>query len=185
MSQAIPHPARILRLCYPLLLCVAIAGCDVTAPAADQPPEPGVLEATRNGPKGAPPGSCWGRTVSPAVFETVTEQIQVEPAKVNPDGSVAKLPVYRSETHQEMVVPRRDNWFETPCPEVLTPEFVASLQRALSARGFYTAEITGTMDDTTRAAVQSYQQPTGPDSGVLSLNAARSLGLIAVERDQT
>lgn len=183
MSQAISPPARALRLCFPFLLGIGVAACDHAAPAADAVPEPGVVEATRNGPEGAPPGSCWGRTVSPAVFETVTEQVQVEPAKVNPDGSVAKPPVYRSETHQEMVVARRDNWFETPCPEVLTPEFVATLQRALSARGLYTQEITGTLDDATRAAVQSYQQPTGPDSGVLSLDAARGLGLIAVERD--
>ncbi|OAN79876.1 peptidoglycan-binding protein [Sulfitobacter sp. EhC04] len=183
MSQAISPPARALRLCFSVLLGIGVAACDHAAPAADAVPEPGVVEATRNGPEGAPPGSCWGRTVSPAVFETVTEQVQVEPAKVNPDGSVAKPPVYRSETHQEMVVARRDNWFETPCPEVLTPEFVATLQRALSARGLYTQEITGTLDDATRAAVQTYQQPAGPDSGVLSLDAARGLGLIAVERD--
>lgn len=143
-----------------------------------------MVEPTRNGPEGAPPGSCWGRTVSPAVFETVTEQVQVEPAKVNPDGSVAKLPVYRTETHQEMVVERRDNWFETPCPEVLTAEFVSSLQRALAARDLYSGEITGTLDDATRDAVRRYQRAGGPQSGVLSLDAARSLGLIAVARDQ-
>ncbi|APE42996.1 peptidoglycan-binding protein [Sulfitobacter alexandrii] len=183
MSQAIIPPARVLRPCLGALFCALLASCDGVAPAADAPPDPGVLEATRNGPAGAAPGSCWGRTVSPAVFETVTEQVQVEPAKVNPDGSVAKLPVYRSETHQEMVVPRRDNWFETPCPEVLTAEFVSSLQRALSARGLFDGAITGKMDDATRAAVQRYQQESGPDSGVLSLEAARSLGLIAVERD--
>ncbi|MFC6759366.1 peptidoglycan-binding domain-containing protein [Sulfitobacter porphyrae] len=60
---------------------------------------------------------------------------------------------------------------------------MASLQRALSARGLYAQQITGTLDDATRAAVQRYQKPTGPDSGVLSLETARSLGLIAVARD--
>lgn len=35
----------------------------------------------------------------------------------------------------------------------------------------------------TRAAVRRYQKPQGLDSGILSLAAARKLGLVALERD--
>lgn len=159
---------------------VALAGCEV--PPADQP-EPGVREATTQGPAGAPPGSCWGRTVSPAVIETVTEQVQVEPARMSPTGEVQKLPVYRTETRQQIVSPRQDNWFETPCSDALTPEFVETLQRALAVRGLYQGPVSGAFDDATRSAMRQYQiSEGGPDSPVLALKTARSLGLIAVER---
>ena len=160
-----------------LALAAALAACE-----ASPQPEPGVFEATRQGPADAPPGTCWGRTFTPAVIETIRDRIEVKPARINPDGTVAELPVYRIETRQVIATPRRDNWFETPCPDVLTPDFIASLQRALLARGVYGGSITGWMDPPTRAAIQRFQQPTGPDSGVLSLESARLLGLIAVPR---
>lgn len=165
-----------------LAICVGLTACDPATLGSVEKPEPGVIEATRNGPPGAAPGTCWGRTVSPAVIETVTKQVQVKPAKVNPDGTIGAPPVYRTEAQQQIVTERIDNWFETPCPEALTEEFNASLQRALSVRGYYIGEINGKMDAATRAAVQSFQRIDGPDSGVLALATARKLGLIAVER---
>lgn len=164
-----------------LLLGLTLAGC-AAAPREAPQPEPGVREATRDGPVGAPEGSCWGRTVTPAVIETVTEQVEITPAKMTPDGSIAKPPVYKTETRQEIVRDRVDNWFETPCPDVLTPEFTRSLQRALQARGKYAGPITGQMDAPTRAAVRRYQAGEGPNSEVLSLKSARALGLVAVPR---
>ena len=153
-----PNPSRSATLRAALLLAIAgIAGCDSTAPATPRP-EPGVLEATRNGPAGAAEGSCWGRTVSPAVIETMTEQVEV------------------------IVRARVDNWFETPCPDVLTAEFNSTLQRALQARGYYAGPITGAMDTATRQAVRRYQARQGPNSEVLSLTTARALGLVAVPR---
>lgn len=157
-----------------------LAACEAAAPDAEAP-EPGVLEATRNGPEGAAPGSCWGRTVSPAVVERVREQVQVSPAEVSVDGTITKLPVFRNEVREQIVTPRRDNWFETPCPEVMTPAFVETLQRALAARGFYAGPVTGVMDGATRAAVLQLQTSEGLASGVLSLATARQLGLVAVD----
>lgn len=183
MRQPNPPFKAIPRLAV-FLACAGLAACEAATPAAPAP-EPGVLEATRNGPAGAAAGSCWGRTVSPAVIETVTEQVQLQPAKVNPDGSIAKPPVYKTDTRQEIVRARIDNWFETPCPDVLTPEFNKSLQRALQARSFYRGPITGEMDGATRAAVRRYQKQRGPDSGVLALETARELGLVAVPRPES
>lgn len=163
---------------------MTLMGCDPAGQAnRANTVEPGVQEPTRDGPEGAAPGTCWGKTVSPAVIQTVSQQVQVKPAKVNPDGTLAALPVYRSEERQEIVTPRRDNWFETPCPDVLTADFVSSLQRALLARGIFKGEVVGEMDQSTRSAVRRFQiSIQGPDSEVLALDTARTLGLIAVER---
>lgn len=170
------------RGAWPALAALALLSACETAVVdpADAPPEPGVAQATRNGPADAPPGTCWGKTVSPAVVESISETVVVKPAKINPDGTVAELPVYRTEDRQVIVTPRRDNWFETPCPDVLTPEFISSLQRALIARGDYAGGVTGVLDPPTRAAIRRYQSTGGPDSEVLSLESARTLGLVAV-----
>lgn len=171
------------RLAALLALGTLAACAGVSDPPAADAPEPGVLEATGDGPADAPPGTCWGRTVSPAVVERVTERVEVTPAKVNPDGTVAEPPVYRSEDRQVIVTPRRSNWFETPCADDQTPDFIESLQRALIARGDYGGAITGQLDPSTRAAIQRYQRRNGLDSPVLSLESARRLGLVAVSRE--
>jgi len=128
---------------------------------------------------GAEEGSCWGKHVSPAEIETVTHQILLQPAEVRSDGQVSAPAVYKTETTQAIVQERKELWFETPCAEELTPEFVASVQRALKARNLYRGAITGYIDARTRRAVRKYQAPQGLDSGILSLAAARKLGLSA------
>lgn len=167
-----------------LMVSGLLAACDpqTRGSGSSDLPEPGVLEATRDGPPGATVGSCWGKTVTPAVIQTVSKQVQIKPAKVNPDGTIGAPPKYRTTQTQEIVSPRTDNWFETPCADVLTAQFNASLQRALQARGFYAGAVNGEMDSATRAAVRAFQRVEGLDSSVLSLEAARRLGLIAVPR---
>ncbi|MEM7521551.1 MAG: peptidoglycan-binding domain-containing protein [Pseudomonadota bacterium] len=183
--------ARILPLlaaspfCCVAIALLMLAGCTpVPGPSAAPPLEPGVFAPTREGPENAPEGSCWGRTFSPAVVERVSTRIEVEPAKVNPDGTIATAPVYRTEDRQVIVTPRKSNWFETPCQTVLTVEFVSSLQRALLARGVYEGPVNGAMDAQTLAAVQRFQREEGLDSPVLSIQSARTLGLIAVDLPQ-
>ncbi len=146
-------------------------------------PEPQILRAA-DGPPGADPDSCWGRDVSPAVIETVTEQIMIQPAQISNDGKVLQAAVFKTETQQRITRERREQWFETPCPEAMTREFVASVQRALSARGMYSGAAHGEMDRSTRRAVRRFQMSEGLDSGLLSMAAARKLGLIAVPRDE-
>lgn len=171
-----------LRYATSCAVVASLAACDALMPEATQPqPEPGVFAATQDGPENAPPNTCWGKTVSPAVVERVTERVQITPAEVNPDGTIATLPTYRNEDRQVIVTPRKNNWFETPCPDVLTPEFVSSLQRALLARGEYAGPITGVLGPETHAAVQKLQQREGLDSSVLSLKTARALGLVTID----
>ena len=134
-------------------------------------------------PPGAAPGTCWGKTVTPAVVETVTRKVLLQPAQISSDGRVQAPPIYKDETQQMVIKPRRDTWYEVPCAAELTPDFIASLQRALTARGHYRGPVTGEMDGRTRDAVQRYQKGEGLNSKTLSVAAARKLGLIAVARE--
>ena len=70
--------------------------------------------------------------------------------------------------------------FRVPCPEVMTTDFIATLQRALAARGQYDGPITGRADPATRRAVQGFQKSHGFDSPILTLDTAQKLGLVPV-----
>lgn len=169
-----------------LICAAALAGLGACAPA---PPdlgaltEPQVTRMTQVAPPGAEPGTCWGKHVTPAVIETVTHHVMMQPAEIRADGTVTSPAIYKTETLQDIVRERRETWFETPCPAQLTPEFNASLQRALAARGLFRGPVSGRMDARTRAAVRRFQEPQGLDSGILSLAAARKLGLVAIDRE--
>ncbi|WFE74046.1 peptidoglycan-binding protein [Roseinatronobacter sp. S2] len=71
--------------------------------------------------------------------------------------------------------------FRVPCPEHMTTDFIATLQRALNARGHYDGPITGRADGQTRAAVQKFQRAQGFDSPILTLDTAQHLGLLPIE----
>ncbi|WP_330696677.1 peptidoglycan-binding domain-containing protein [Fontisubflavum oceani] len=74
---------------------------------------------------------------------------------------------------------RRELWFETPCQaEIRDPDFIASLQRALAARDLYRGPANGVMDARTRRAIRAFQEPQGLNSPILSMAAARQLGLV-------
>lgn len=164
-----------------LPLMAALAACQSSLPLTG-PNEPEIIQTLQEAPPGAAPGTCWGKDVTPAVVETVTEQVLLQPAEVRDDGTVLDPAIYKTETRQAIVQERRVTWFETPCASAQTPDFVASVQRALKVRGLYRGPVTGQMDARTRAAVRAYQKPEGLDSGILSLAAARRLGLATVER---
>lgn len=143
------------------------------APAADQ----GVILRGTD-------GLCYGREVSPAVIETVTEQIMVQPAVLNSDGSVRSAAAFRTVTRQRILRERREVEFEAVCQEALTETFVASLQRALKARDAYGGPITGIRDTRTNRAVRAWQAANGgPGSPVLSMATARDLGLVALSEE--
>ncbi len=137
------------------------------------------FESHGQGPSGAVSGSCWEKDVTPAVVETTTEQIVVESAQYTDDGTLLRPAIYSTVTRPRIVQERREIWFETPCPFQLTPAFVASLQRALAARGHYRGPINGLMTPWTMRAVRAFQKPQGLDSGILSRDAAQKLGLIS------
>ena len=166
----------------PLTALLAATACQHTALAPTQErndlsAELIPLEGTRP-PEGGPPGACWDKYTLPTVIETVTDQVLVTPSERAPDGSIITPAVFRSETSQKIVQERGQVWFRAPCIAEQTVAFVATLQRALKARGFYIAPINGTFDPTTAEALRRYQASRGFDSPRLTLAAARELGII-------
>jgi hypothetical protein len=157
----------------------AVAACDAGGVYVARLSEPELSVSHAMAPPNAPEGSCWGRDETPATVQTVTERFLVQPAEIDTDGTLRQPAIYRTETSQEIVHARHEIWFETPCSEDVTADFVVSLQRALEVRGFYSGAINGDMDARTRRAVRKYQQVQGLDTSILSLEAAQQLGLLA------
>lgn len=141
------------------------------------------LEAARiPAPADAPEGTCWARDVTPAVIETQTAQVIVQPAILNDDGSLLAPAIYATETEQQIVQPRQEYVFETLCAHDITPEFISSLQRALQARGRYAGAITGEINPETELALRDFQRSQGLETRLLTMETARQLGLAAVQR---
>lgn len=162
---------------------LALCGCQSTGTGAvdevnrllKAPVRTPVAEA----PPGAPEDTCWSKDVTPAVVETVTDHVLVQPAQVDTDGSVRAPATYKTETRQMIVRERKELWFQTPCSADMDGMFVGSLQRALKARKLYHGPITGELDHSTSRAIRRFQAADGLDSPILSMNGARKLGLIA------
>lgn len=143
-----------------------------------------LVRLTTPGPPQSARGECWASDVTPMVIETVTEQVMVSEAKRAPDGTVLSPAVFHSEARQKIVQEREEVWFRSPCPEEMTVDFIASLQRALKARGLYLLPLTGQMDAPTRAALRRFQADRGLESDRLALTSARELGLVTVELEK-
>ena len=139
-----------------------LAGCTVGTGVSQTPERP----------DGAKPGTCWAKQIKPAVIETQTTQSVIS----GNDGET----IYQTETSQSIIEERQEVWFQVPCQNVMTPEFIESVQRGLTARGYYTGSITGRMDARTAKSIRLMQVPLGIDSQVLSLLGARHLGLVIV-----
>ncbi|MFT4151805.1 MAG: peptidoglycan-binding domain-containing protein [Paracoccaceae bacterium] len=127
-------------------------------------------------------GVCWAHDTLPAVIETVTEQVVDRPAATGKDGKAVPAS-YRTETHQKMIRDRSEVWFRTPCAQTMDVDLVATVQRALKARGYYRGALTGRMDKATRSAVRRFQAARGLDSSFLSLAAAQDLGVVVTPLD--
>jgi hypothetical protein len=154
-----------------------VAACTMGA-SPDAPSSADLRAETVRGEKpDKPADACWASDETPAVIETVTNQIAEDASETRDAG-------YRTEIRQEIVQPREQIWFRTPCEAELTPDVVATLQRALTVRGFYQAEPSGELDAATRAAIRAFQMPRGLNSDRLSLAAARELGVVAADFGQ-
>ncbi len=128
-------------------------------------------------------GRCFAKDTSPAVIETVTIQEIELPEVRDTNGPVIRPATFRTITRQQIVRERAEIRFETVCPQNYSAILVATLQRALKARGFYAGQISGTLDMQTGVAIQKFQRVDGLDTPLLSLDTARLLGLVALSKD--
>ena len=172
-----------LLTCAVALAACCVAACNAVSVAA---PSRGNLSAeairlNHPGPPASNNGSCWASDITPAVIETTSEQQLVSPEVLDATGKVTTAAVYRSNTQTRMVRDREEIWFRAPCPESLTPDFIATVQRALKARGFYLLPLTGELDAATSEAIRRFQADRGLDSPTLSLAAARELGIVTAD----
>ncbi|MEJ2022928.1 MAG: peptidoglycan-binding domain-containing protein [Maritimibacter sp.] len=166
-----------------LALLAGLSGCATApapAPLAEEGGDEAVITDFTLGPPGARPGACYGKDVTPAVLELVTEQVVVTPATYAEDGSMLAPKVYGERSFHREVTPRKVIYFETPCPPRWTPDFISSVQRALQVRGIYLGAINGRLNQATRQAIRAYQMRGGLNSGILSIESARALGLVEV-----
>lgn len=165
-----------------LIIC-AVGACEMPPLTQGGAPKQGKFQIVQDRPEGAVAGSCWGRTETAAIIETVNREVLVQPAQVSSDGRIQQPAIYKKETRQEIVREREVSWTEVVCVTQLTEEFTANLQRALAVRGFYRGPATGLMDNRTRSAIRKFQAIDGFDHAILTVAAARKLGLIAVARE--
>ena len=142
------------------------------------------VQISGDGPPPGPEGTCWAHDLIPAVFETTTEQTLVSPEVRDAAGTIITPAAYRSVSKLRVLTERRDIWFTAPCPADVTVEFIATLQRALKARGYYALPVTGLIDPATTEAVRRYQADLGLDSPLLSLAATRYLGISTTALEQ-
>lgn len=172
----------ILRIVFVSLPFLLSAACGPVSDTSRPPPETSLdgPDTDATAPENAPPGTCWAKTVSPAVIETTTKRVLISPADVSEDGTIRAPARYRNEDSQRVVTPRQVTWTETLCPEEFTPAFTSDLQRALSARGFYTGPVTGRLGDATMDAVEAYQASQGIQARDLTREGAEKLGLVVV-----
>jgi Putative peptidoglycan binding domain len=168
-------PTLVAPLALVLAACVS-PGLPDAPSRADFSSELVVLKDA--GPPKGPEGACWQADIKPAVIETVTEQVLLQPESLAEDGTTIPA-VYGTETSQRIVEDRETVWFRAPCAAEMTVDFIATVQRALKARGFYLLPLTGVMDAPTRDAIRRYQRGRGLDSDHLSLAAARDLGILS------
>ena len=168
-----------------LIVCLfgLLASCTtVDAPRADAapisdaqlPPIPfGTIEATAA-------GVCFAQAAPKTQTRIITEQIEIVPAVLGPDGDVLTPPVYRDQSRPATEVVQPGERFEAVCPADFTPDRVRTLQRALMARQAYAGPITGVMDAPTGAAIRQFQAAQGLDSPNLKREIAERLGIVPV-----
>ena len=127
--------------------------------------------------------ACFTPYTAPAVIETVTEQVLVQKeirgiAPQTGKSVVTSPAIYSTKTIQKIISDRREAQIEIVCAKDQNIDFIQSLQRALSVRGFYHSEINGLMDDHTMRAVRKVQKSYGVNISDVTIELAENYGLI-------
>ena len=134
--------------------------------------------------------------VIPARFETVTKEVEVSPAQVVERvipaemGTVQVRKLVSPAMEDVIVIPATYKtvekrvvtggggleWRDVLCEVNTTPEKIAEIQRALTARG-YAAPADGAFGPQTLRSMESFQRDNGLPVGYLTVSTAEALGV--------
>lgn len=183
-SRHLGRVAGVTPMVFAGLLLAACSPQADTAGGVDDTGEEDVITDFALAPPGARPGACYGKDVTPAVIRREHARKLVAPPVIGPAGNVISPAQYEDSVSDTVVEGRKTVYFETPCPPRWTPDFIASLQRALAVRGLYHGAVSGQLDTETRRAIRAFQLGRGLNSAILSIESARALGLVEVSLAQ-
>ena len=124
---------------------------------------------------------CYVEKITPAEISTQVKTRLVQPEKRNTAGQLVLPAQYETIRTQTITKPRSVTKIDAVCPEDLTLEFIASLQRAFQARGLFFSTITGAMDTPTRRAILNFQTARGVESATVMKATAQELGLVVFD----
>ena len=125
---------------------------------------------------------CYFEKITPAEISTQVKTLLVRPEKRNTAGQLVLPAQYETTRTQTNTKPRSVTKIDAVCPEDLTPEFIASLQRAFQARGLFFSTISGSMDTPTRRAILNLQIVRGVESATVMKATAQELGLVVIDQ---
>lgn len=161
----------------PLLLAL----CACASPQSDPPASVAVPVIQQAEIQTMADGRCFSFDPGPPTFETITQQVIAVPEQRAADGSVTQPAIFRNVDRQVEVIRENPPRFQVVCPQDLSQNFVASLQRALAARNAYAGAINGLIDDATKTAILQFQAESGTYSSNLAMVTAQSLGLLSIQ----
>lgn len=115
------------------------------------------------------------KIVIPAVYGSVTKTVEATPSIVQRTEIPA---TYKEVARTVEVAPTRTVWTSVLCDVNTTPDVVRRLQTALKSQGHYNGKIDGDVGPATRRAIASYQKAQGVESDILTIESARTLGII-------
>lgn len=125
--------------------------------------------------------ACWETAILPAEYEQNPEASSSQITKDHIDSAPVSD---RKSAEQKIIKPQEEVRYRSLCADQKTPEFLSSLQRALAVRDYYQGPITGKLDTPTQAAIKRYQEAKGSRLPTITLETARELGLIAINRNE-
>ena len=124
---------------------------------------------------------CYFEKITPAEISTQVKTRLVQPEKRDTAGQLVSPARYETTRKQTIAKPRSVTKIDAVCPEDLTPEFIASLQRAFQARSLFSSAITGSFDAPTRRAIMNFQSVRGVESTTVTKATAQELGLVVID----
>lgn len=117
----------------------------------------------------------WAEKTIPAVYRTEVVRTVQRPGKVR---VVTHPAVVRTVEKPALIRPAGEGWALVVCGGLIHPAFMARVQEALIASGYDAGVPNGAGDGRTYAALRQYQRDRGLAQGQLTVESARSLGVL-------